>query len=70
MTAAVLAGTSVTLLYTVVDEWVEADGERALAEFILDGVRALRAALDRLPATAEGPAAPGPAGAMTAPPLL
>jgi hypothetical protein len=58
------------LLYTAVDEWVEADGERALAEFILDGVRALRAALDRLPATAEGPAAPGPAGAMTAPPLL
>jgi AcrR family transcriptional regulator len=47
--AAVLAGTSVTLLYTAVDEWVEAGDERPLAEFILDGVRALRAALDRLP---------------------
>lgn len=45
-----------TLLYTAVDEWVEADGERPLTEFILDGVRALRAALDRLPATPEGPA--------------
>jgi hypothetical protein len=45
----VLAGTSVTLLYTAVDEWVEAGDERPLAEFILDGVRALRAAIDRLP---------------------
>jgi AcrR family transcriptional regulator len=47
--AAVLAGTSVTLLYTAVDAWVEASDERPLAEFILDGVRALRVALDRLP---------------------
>ena len=62
VTAAVLAGTSVTLLYTAVDQWVEVDegvegdGERPLTDFILDGVRALRAALDRLPATPEGPA--------------
>jgi AcrR family transcriptional regulator len=50
-TAAVLAGTSVTLLYTAVDEWVEADYERPLAEFILDGVRALRTALGGLRVT-------------------
>jgi AcrR family transcriptional regulator len=58
-TAAVLAGTAVTLLYTAVDRWVEAEDERPLAEFIQDGVRALRAALDQLPLSAREPTSAG-----------
>ncbi len=45
MTAALLADTSVTLLHVALDEWLDTDGERPLAEIIPDALQALRTAI-------------------------
>jgi AcrR family transcriptional regulator len=45
MTAALLADTSVTLLHVTLDEWLNQDGERPLAEIIPEALEALRAAI-------------------------
>jgi AcrR family transcriptional regulator len=45
MTAALLADTSVTLLHVALDEWLNQDGDRPLAEIIPEALEALRAAV-------------------------
>lgn len=45
MTASLLADTSVTLLHVALDEWLDTDGERPLAEIIPDALQALRTAI-------------------------
>ena len=53
VTATLLAETSVTVLYVALDEWLDQDGDRQLAEIILDTLAELQTAL------ATGPAGHG-----------
>jgi hypothetical protein len=45
MTATLLAEISVTVLYVAIDEWLDQDGDRKLAEIILGTLADLQAAL-------------------------
>jgi len=45
VTATLLAEISVTVLYMALDEWLDQDGDRKLAEIILDTLASLQAAL-------------------------
>jgi AcrR family transcriptional regulator len=48
-TAALLAETSVTLLYVALNEWLDSDGDRTLFEIISAGLQSLQTALASLP---------------------
>jgi AcrR family transcriptional regulator len=45
MTAALLAETSVTLLHVTIDEWLDSDGDRPLADIIPETLETLRSAI-------------------------
>jgi hypothetical protein len=45
MTATLLAEISVTVLYVALDEWLDQDGDRKLADIMLDTLAELQAAL-------------------------
>ncbi len=50
VTATLLAEISVTVLYVALDEWLDQDGDRKLAEIVLDTLAGLRATLASVPA--------------------
>jgi hypothetical protein len=45
VTATLLAEIAVTVLYVALDEWLDQDGDRKLAEIILDTLASLRVIL-------------------------
>jgi hypothetical protein len=49
-TAALLAETSVTLLYVALEEWLDKDDDRALFDVVLDTLKSLQTVLASFPA--------------------
>jgi AcrR family transcriptional regulator len=54
VSATLLAEISVTVLFVALDEWLDQDGDRKLAEIILDTLASLQAALASVPAVDAG----------------
>jgi AcrR family transcriptional regulator len=54
VSATLLAEISVTVLYVALDEWLDQDGDRKLAEIILDTLASLQAALASVPPVDAG----------------